>query len=108
MLRAECDEMSLQLSVSGRKDSSLVTLYLERAPCQVASILATAKRHGAAGHRGNRRPNSAALGTPRRGQLLAKDGQGAEIGQLQDLRHLNLLVGIAGAIGARAKDQLSC
>lgn len=37
-----------------------------------------------------------------------KDGQGAEIGQLQDLRHLNLLVGIAGAIGARAKDQLSC
>jgi hypothetical protein len=36
------------------------------------------------------RPNSAGLGTPRRGQLLAKVGQGAEIGQLQDLRHLNL------------------
>lgn len=35
-------------------------------------------------------PNRAGLGTPRRGLLLAK-GQGAEIGQLQDLRRLNLL-----------------
>lgn len=48
------------------------------------------------------------LGTPRRGQLLAKVGQGAEIGQLQDLRHLNLFIRVAGAIGAHAKDQLSC
>jgi hypothetical protein len=48
------------------------------------------------------------LGTPRRGQLLAKVGQGAEIGQLQDLRHLNLFIRVAGAIGAHAKNQLSC
>jgi hypothetical protein len=100
---AERDELTV---IGQWGDSSLLNLYSEPSSCQAASISATAKRHGAAGQKTDSQTTTG-LGTPRRGQLLAKIGQGAEIGQLQDLRHLNLFIRVAGAIGAHAKDQPS-